>query len=94
MIVEKGGMGSSEIIHRPLMRSCKPVIITWLCFNIFTSYLVKMSMQSSSQSCSMEMREPMMVFLKMWADFFLEESLFDIFKVAHKLGLMMFPFAT
>ena len=72
MIVERVGMGSSGMFHRPLVRSHKPVIMTWLCFNIFTSNLVKMAMQSSSQSCLIEMREPVVVSLKTWADCTLE----------------------
>ena len=60
------GMGS------PLVWSRKTVIITWLCFNIFTSNLVKMETQSSSQSCPMEMREPVVMSLKTWADCALE----------------------
>ena len=26
-------MGSSGIFHRPLVRSCKPVMMTWFCLN-------------------------------------------------------------
>ena len=62
------------------MRSRKPVIITWFCLKLFTSNLVKMEMQLSSQSCPMEMREPVVMSLKTWADFALEESLFDFFR--------------
>ena len=82
------------MFHRTLVWSHKPVIITWLCFKILTSNLVKMEMQLSSQSCLMEMREPVVVSLKMWADCNLEESLFNSFKVARRLGLMVFPLAT
>ena len=42
----------------------------------------------------MEMREPVVMSLKTWADYALEESLFDIFKVARKSGLIMFLLAT
>ena len=42
----------------------------------------------------MEMREPVVMPLKTWADCDLEESLFDIFKVARKSGLMIFLLAT
>ena len=87
-------MGSSGMFHRPLVRSRKLVIITWLCFNIFMSNLVKMAMQSSSQSCPMAMREPVVMSLKTWADCVLEESFFDSFKVARRSGLMVFPLAT
>ena len=76
------------------MRSRKPVIITWLCFKIFMSNLVKMAMQSSSKSCPMEMREPVVMLLKTWEDYALEESLFDSLKVACKSGLMIFLLAT
>ena len=62
------------------MRSRKPVIMTWLCFNISTSNLVKMVMQSSSKSFPIEMREPVVMSLKTWVDCALEESLFEIFK--------------
>ena len=34
-----GGMGSSGIFHRPLVRSSKPVMITWLCFQNFDAKL-------------------------------------------------------
>ena len=76
------------------MRSRKSVIMTWLCFKIFTSNLLKMVMQSSSKNYPTEMMEPVVMSLKTWADFALEESLFDIFKVAHKSGLMILPLAT
>ena len=94
MIVELGGLGSSGIFHRPLVRSRKPVIMTWLCFKISTSNLVKMAMQSSPKSCPMEMREPVVISLKTWADCALGESLFEIFKVDRKLGLMTLPLST
>ena len=42
----------------------------------------------------MEMREPVVMLLKRWADCALEETFFDSFKVAHKAGLMMFLLAT
>ena len=32
MIVERGGMGSNGIFHRPLVRLRKPVMMTWLYF--------------------------------------------------------------
>ena len=76
------------------MWSRMPVIMTWLCFNIFTSNLVKMAMQLSSKSYPMEMRYPVVMSLKTWGDCTLKESLFDIFKVALKLGLMIFPLDT
>ena len=84
IIVEQGGMGSSGIFHRPLMWSRRPVIMIWLCFKHFTSNLVNIAMQSSSQSCFMDMRELVAMSLKTWADCALEESLFEIFKVARK----------
>ena len=71
------------------MRSRKPVIIIWLCFKIFTSNLAKMATQLLSNSCPMEMREPVAMSLKMWEDYALVESLFDSFKVAHKSGLII-----
>ena len=76
------------------MRSRKPVIMTWLRFKIFRSNLVKMAMHSSLQSFPMEMREPVVMSLKRWADFSMEEILFDIFKVARKSVLMILPLAT
>ena len=76
------------------MQSRKAVIITWLCFKIFTSNLVKTAMQFSLQSCPMEMRKPVVVPLKTWADCALEESLFVSFKVDRTSGLMIFPLAT
>ena len=82
------------MFHRPLVRSRKPLIITWLCFNIFTSNLVKMAMQSSTQSCPLDMREPVVMLFKTWTDCALEEILFGSFKVAHKSGVMIFLFAT
>ena len=87
-------MGSGGMFHRPLVRSRKSVIMTLLCLNIFTSNLVKMAMKLSSQSCPMDMREPVVMMLKTWADFALEESLFDILKVPRKAGLMIFLLAT
>ena len=94
MIVERGGKGYSGMSHRPLVRSCKPVIMTWLCFNSFTSNLVKIVMQSSSQSCPMDMSEPVVISLKTLADCALEESLLKSCKVALKTGLMMIPLST
>ena len=41
----------------------------------------------------MDMREPVVMLLKTWADCALEESLFDISKVARKSVLMIFLFA-
>ena len=94
IIVERGGLGSSGMFHKPLVRLHKPVIMTWLCFKMFTSNLVKMAMQSSSQSCPMDMRESVVMSLKTGVDCALEESLFGIFKVARKSGLMVLPLAT
>ena len=94
MIVEQGGLGSSGMFHRLLVRSHKTVILTRLCFKIFASKLVKMVMQSSLQSCLKEMREPVVLLLTTWEDFTLEESLFDIFKVALKSGLVILLLAT
>ena len=76
------------------MRSCKPVMMTWLCFKIFRSNLENMAMQLSLQICPMDMRKPVVMFLKTWSDCALGESLFDIFKVACKSSLMKFPLAT
>ena len=87
-------MGSSGISHRPLVRSRKPVMMTWLCFNCLTSNLVNLAMQLSSQSCNMDMRDPVARSLKMWAYCALGESLLDIFKVARKSGLMTLPLDT
>ena len=79
------------MFHSSLVWSRKPVIMTLLCFKIFTSNLVKMAMHLSSQSFPMEMREPVVMLLKTWADWDLEEILFDIFKVDCKSGLMILP---
>ena len=76
------------------MRSHNLVIMNWLCFKIITSNLVKMAMQLSLQNCPMDTREPVVMLLMAWADCALEESLFDVFKVARKSGLMIFPLAT
>ena len=53
-----------------------------------------MAMQLSSQSFPVEMREHVVLLLKTWADFALEESAFDIFKLACKSGLMIFILVT
>ena len=82
------------MFYRPLVQSLKPVNMTWLCFNIFKSNMVKMAMQSSSQSGPMDMREPVVMSLKTWANCALEESLFDIFKVARKSVLMILSLTT
>ena len=60
------------------MWSRKPVTMTWLCLKTLTSNFVKMAIQSSSQGCPMEMREPVVMLLKTWEDCALGESLFDI----------------
>ena len=39
--------GPSGMFHRPLVRYLKLEIMTWLCFKMFTSYLVKIATQSS-----------------------------------------------
>ena len=82
------------MLHRPLMRSRKSVTITWLCFKIFISNLVKMAIQLSSKNLPMEMREPVVMSLKTWEDCALEESLFDSFNVARRSGLMVFLLTT
>ena len=64
-------MGSSGMYHRPLLWSRKPVMMTWLCFNMFTSNLVKivkMVMFSSLQNCTMKMWEPVVMSLKTCTD--------------------------
>ena len=61
---------------------------------MLTSNLVKMTIQSSSQSCPMDMRDPVAMSLKTWAYIALGESLFDIFKVSRKSGFMMLLLAT
>ena len=90
----EGGLGPSGIFHRPLVRSRKTVIMTRLYFKIFTSNLVKIATQSSSQSSPMDMSEPVVMLLKTWEDCDLEESLLESCKVALKYGLMMFLLAT
>ena len=42
----------------------------------------------------MDMSEPVVMSLKTWAEYALEESLIESCKVALKAGLMMFPLAT
>ena len=78
------------MFHIPLVQSRKPAIMTWLCFKIFTSNLVKMATQSSSKSFPIDMSEPDVMLLKTWADIALEESLLESCKVALKAGLTMF----
>ena len=56
--------------------------------------LVNMVMQSSSQSCPMDMVEPVVRSLKTWADCALGGKLVDIFKVACRFGLMTLPLET
>ena len=63
-------------------------------FQDFTSNLVKMTTQSSSHSCPMDMSEPVVMSLNTWADCALEESLLESCKVALKAGLMMFLLGT
>ena len=63
-IVDQGGLGSSGILHRPLVRSHKPAMMTWSCFKILMSKFMKIAMQLSLQSCPMEMREPIVRLLK------------------------------
>ena len=82
------------MFHRPLVRSRKPVIMTWLCFKVFTSNLAKMATQLSSQSFPIYISEPVVMSFKAWAKCALDESLFESCKVALKAGLMMFPLAT
>ena len=78
------------MFHRPLVRYRKPVIMTRLCFKIFTSNLVNMATQSSFQSCPMDMNEPVVMLLKKWADRALEDILLESCKEALKTILMMF----
>ena len=52
-----GGAGLQWDVPHAIFWSRKPVLMTWLCFNIFTSDLVKMATQPSSQSCPMDMSE-------------------------------------
>ena len=60
-------------------------------FKNITSNLLNMVMQSSSQSCPKEMRNPLVMLLNTSADCALVESLLEIFKVAHKSVLMTLP---
>ena len=53
-----------------------------------------MAILLSSQSFPMERREPVVRLLKTWADCNLGKVLVDIFKVAHRFGLMTLPLAT
>ena len=69
------------MFHRNFLPSYKMVMITWLCFKIFTSNLVNMETQSSSQSCHMDISEPVVMSLKTWEDYALEESLFESCKL-------------
>ena len=82
------------MFHRPLVRSRKPVIMTWLCFKVFTSNLAKMATQLSSQSFPMDISEPVVMSLKTWAYCALEDSLLESCKVVLKAGLMTFLLAT
>ena len=89
-----GGHGPSGMFHRPLVRFRKPEIMTWLSFNMFTSYLVKMATQLLLQSWPMDMSEPVVMYLNTWAGCTLAESLLESIKVELKAGLIMCPLAT
>ena len=52
--------------HNPLS-VCLPLIRILSFFIILTSYLEKISMQSSSHNCPMEIREPLFKLLKLYA---------------------------
>ena len=77
------------MFHRPVIQSHKSVIMTWLCFKMFTSYLVNMETQSSSQSLPMDMSELVVISLKTWSDCALVESLLESYRVALKDGLIV-----
>ena len=51
-------------------------------------------MQLSLQNFPTEIRYPVVMSLKTWADYALVESLLESFKVVHKAGLMIFPVGT
>ena len=94
MIVERGWQCPSGMLHRPLVWSHKPIIMTRLCFMIFTSNLVNMATHSSLQIFPMDMSELVVMSLKTWEDCALEERLFESCNVVLKAGLMMFELAT
>ena len=76
------------------MRSRNPVIMTLFYFYFLQSNLVKIAMQLSSQSCPLDIREPVVRSFKTMEDCALGESLVDIFNVDSIFGLLMLPFAT
>ena len=61
---------------------------------IWTSYLVKMAMQLSSQSCPMEIREPDWRSSNMCASWAREDNWEASCKVARLVGRMVWPLAT
>ena len=88
------GAGTQWDVSQALVRFRRPVIMTRLCFKIFTSNLVNMATQLSSQSCLMDTNEPVVMLLMTWTDCALEESLSESCRVVLKAGLMMFSLAT
>ena len=64
------------IDHRPLIMRW-PVMITSSCFKMRTLYLLKIAMQSSSQSLPREIRVPVWRLSRTNADWAWEESLDD-----------------
>ena len=79
--------------HRPLSVR-RPSIIILLFLSILTLNLEKIAMQSSSQSCPRDIRDPVWISSHMITCWALADRSSDSFILAFNLGEMMSPFAT
>ena len=66
LIVRSGGsdFGARGIVQRPLVQLCWNVMIMFMSLNNLKFYLQKISAQSSSRSCRIYMREPVLRLLR------------------------------
>ena len=88
------GFGAIGMFHRPFVGLRCPLMIILLCLKILRFCFVKMAMQLSSQSCPIDISEPDLMPLKIWA-FFASVDKFGLKgMMADWCGVMMVPFAT
>ena len=81
------------IFQRPFVRFLCYKIIRFLSLMIFTWYLVKMAIQSSSQSFPMEMREPVARLSRMWTSWEVADSYWESVTCAEWVACICLPSA-
>ena len=87
-------LGARGIFHKPLEGFCWSPMMIFPFFTISTWYLMNITIQSSSHSCPMEIRDPDLRSLKMCLTCASWEILVERRISARVKGLMVAPFAT